>query len=262
MNEARAPTNEEIRTQVKADYLNGIKPKELSEKTGIPVNTIKSWIKRGKWKNPEPVKDAPSKKEGASPKRKRGAPKGNKNAEGAGAPEGNKNALKHGGYAAVYWDTLDEEELDILNDTPADEESLLLEQITLFSIRERRIMRAIAKYRDAKGGMYVEGISRYETKRSFKEGEEDQYNSLVAKKIKKGDRMPGQSYELTTNTGSTADLISRLERELTSVQSKKTKAIETLGKLRLEKQKLDGESKGNEVVRAWAENVMKARNAK
>lgn len=38
-----------------------------------------------------------------------------------------------------------------------------------------------------------------------------------------------------------------------------TKAIEALAKLRLEKQKIDGESKGNEVVRAWAEAVVKAR---
>ena len=37
------------------------------------------------------------------------------------------------------------------------------------------------------------------------------------------------------------------------------KAIEALAKLRLEKQKIAGESKGNEVVRAWAEAVVKAR---
>ena len=54
-------------------------------------------------------------------------------------------------------------------------------------------------------------------------------------------------------------MIARLEKELSTVQSKKTKAIEALAKLRLEKQKIAGESKGNEVVRAWAEAVVKAR---
>ena len=60
-------------------------------------------------------------------------------------------------------------------------------------------------------------------------------------------------------TSATIDLIARLERELTSVQSKKTKAIESLAKLRLEKQKIEGESKGNEFVRIWTESVLKAR---
>ena len=57
------------------------------------------------------------------------------------------------------------------------------------------------------------------------------------------------------------NMIARLEKELSTVQSKKTKAIEALAKLRLEKQKIAGESKGNEVVRAWAEAVVKARES-
>ena len=260
MNEARAPTDEKIREQVLSEYWNGAKPTALSKKTGISVNTIKSWIKRDKAKKEKPVADAPQKKEGAPAKRKRGAPLGNKNAEGAGAPEGNKNALKHGGYSAVYWDAIDEEEMDIVNGVPDDEEQLLLEQIALFSIRERRLLKAIAKYKEAKGGQYIVGVTNSEDKRKFKDEEEEKlYNDIVDEKVKKKDRLPGQRYSIQTSTSSTIDLISRLERELTSIQSKKTKAIESLAKLRLEKQKIEGESKGNEFVRTWAENVMKSR---
>lgn len=260
MNEARAPTDEKIREQVLSDYWNGAKPTALSNETGISVNTIKSWIKRDKAKKQKLAEDAPPKKEDAPQKKKRGAPRGNKNAVGAGAPIGNKNALKHGGYASVYWDAIDEEEMDIVNGVPEDEEELLMEQIALFSIRERRLLKAIAKYRDAKGGQYIAGVMTFEDKRKFKDKEEEElYNDIVEEKIRKKDRLPGQRYSIQNSTSSTIDLISRLERELTSVQSKKTKAIESLAKLRLEKQKIEGESKGNEFVRTWAENVVKSR---
>ena len=82
---------------------------------------------------------------------------------------------------------------------------------------------------------------------------------MLREKVKNNDRLPGRQYSVQTSTNATIDLISRLERELTSVQAKKTKAIESLAKLRLEKQKIEGESKGNEFVRIWAENVLKSR---
>lgn len=70
---------------------------------------------------------------------------------------------------------------------------------------------------------------------------------------------PFYKYNMMTNMENKDNMIARLEKELSTVQSKKTKAIEALAKLRLEKQKIAGESKGNEVVRAWAEAVVKAR---
>lgn len=73
--------------QVKADYLNGMKQKELIQKYNIPLNTLKSWIKRYHWSE---------EKKGAPKKKKMGAPLNNKNAVGAGAPKGNTNAVKHG----------------------------------------------------------------------------------------------------------------------------------------------------------------------
>ena len=75
--------------QVKADYLNGMKQKELIQKYNIPLNTLKSWIKRYHWSE---------EKKGAPKKGKKGAPLNNKNAVGndGGAPKQNANAVKHG----------------------------------------------------------------------------------------------------------------------------------------------------------------------
>lgn len=257
MNEARAPTDEKTRQQVLKEYKNGVGPKALAEKYGISINTIKSWIKREKAKA---EKSAPPKKKSAPQKKKAGAPKGNTNAVGHGAPVGNTNALKHGGYSQIYWDSLDEEEKELIEDMPTDDEELLIQQIQLFSVRERRLMKIIKQYKEMKGGLYISGVATFEEKRKFKDEEEEQaYTELIAEKVKNGERLPGSRTSSQTNTGSTIDLITRLEKELTSVQSKKTKAIDALAKLHLEKQKLAGETKGNELVKTWAESVMKAR---
>lgn len=87
MDEVRAPDKD----QIKKDYLKGIKPKDLSEKYDVSINTIKSWIKRYGWSKTK-------NKEGA-PRKQKGAPLNNKNAVGHGAPAENKNAEKHGFFA-------------------------------------------------------------------------------------------------------------------------------------------------------------------
>lgn len=240
-------------------YQSGMKLVEIAEKLNVPAGTVRRWKSTQKWGNPGRTKSERSDKKKANV-RKPGAPKGNKNAEGAGAPEGNHNALKHGGYSAVYWDVLTEEEKEMIGGAPTNEEALLIEQIQLFAVRERRIMKAINKYSAVKGGQYVSGVINFEDKRKFKEPEEEKdYKEAVKKKVKKGERLPGERQSIQTSTGSTIDLVSRLERELTSIQSKKTKAIETLSKLHMEKKRMEGEGKENDVVKVWAEKVLKAR---
>lgn len=63
---------DEIKVEVKKDYLEGFKQKEICAKYYISINTLKSWIKRYKW---------------ADEKRNRGAPK---NRRGAPFDDGNK----------------------------------------------------------------------------------------------------------------------------------------------------------------------------
>jgi uncharacterized protein YjcR len=131
MNEVRAPDKE----QIKREYLKGVKPKELSEKYNISINTIKSWIKRYGWSKL-------NNKEGA-PVKKKGAPFNNKNAvgnKGGAAPIGNKNAEKHGFFAK--W--LPEETREIMQSIQsADPLELLWDNIQLqytAIIRAQKIM--------------------------------------------------------------------------------------------------------------------------
>ncbi|WP_200411961.1 phage terminase small subunit [Virgibacillus salexigens] len=89
------------------DYIKGMKYKEIAEKHGVSINTVKSWKRRHGW---ERNKGAPKEK---SVHTKKGGQPGNKNALGnkGGAPQNNNNALTHGLFAKY----LPEETLDIVN---------------------------------------------------------------------------------------------------------------------------------------------------
>ena len=256
MNETRAPTNEEIRAQVLEDYQNGEKPKALAEKTGISINTIKSWIKRDKARKASAGKDAPQSKKGASPNKKKGAPVGNKNAKGnrgGGAPLRNHNAEKHGAFCGFYWDTVDATEYSMIEEMDDDAEWHLITQLQMFSIRERRLMQRIRQYKDIdekNHGLAVKSVSK---KKVIEDLMDSEGESIRDGKLKK------TSETTVTNTEAVINSIMALEAELTKVQRAKTKAIDALAKLRLEKQKLEGESKGNELVRSWTESILKKR---
>lgn len=93
------------------DYLEGMKYKDIAAKYDVTLNTVKSWKKRYSWS-----RDGVHTKQKSVHTKKRGAPKGNKNALGnnGGAPEKNQNANKHGFFSKIFPD--DEETLSIVND--------------------------------------------------------------------------------------------------------------------------------------------------
>lgn len=239
---------------------------EIAEKLKLPDNKIRKWKSLDGWEaklHPGTRKNSKKKQversisEKGSVPPKRGAPKGNKNAKGASGNPSPKKPVKHGGYIPAFMDALDEDEQELVGTVPEDEEKLLLEQIQLFSIRERRILQAINKYREQKGDVAVANVTRFEDKRIFKDKEEEaEYDRRRKKKVDKGDILPGKSYSIQTHTSNKDMVIARLEQELSTVQSKKTKAIEALSKYRIEKAKMDSESAGNDAVDDWIVSLL------
>lgn len=131
--------NEEVRQNYELaheDYLQGMKYKEIAEKYGVTINTVKSWKTRYKW-----LKEG---KKGVHTKSKKvctqkGGQPGNKNAEGHGAPEQNKNAEKHGFFSKY----LPEETFSIIQEMPTDPLDVLWDQIQIAYaaiIRAQKIM--------------------------------------------------------------------------------------------------------------------------
>ncbi|WP_414838893.1 terminase gpP N-terminus-related DNA-binding protein [Carnobacterium sp. TMP28] len=76
--------------QAEQDYMHGMKYKDIADKYGISINTIKSWKQRNGWSRD-------GKEKGCIQKSK-GAPKNNQYTKGnksGSAPKGNKNAVTH-----------------------------------------------------------------------------------------------------------------------------------------------------------------------
>lgn len=92
MNGKIKATNAELAYQ---DYLKGMKYKEIAEKYGVTINTVKSWKTRYKWS--KDGKKSVHTKTGKVCTQK--TKLGNQNAAGHGAPEENKNAEKYGFFS-------------------------------------------------------------------------------------------------------------------------------------------------------------------
>ncbi|MCM1179988.1 MAG: phage terminase small subunit-related protein [Clostridium sp.] len=240
-------------------YKSGMKLVDISKKLGVPEGTVRRWKHDKNWDGKSKKKQSERSDKNSCEKanvRKRGAPNGNKNAKG-GKGNPHPNSTKHGAYRPVFMDALDEDEQALVGGVPEDEEMLLIEQIQLFSIRERRILQAINKYREQNGDVTVADVTRFEEKRTFKNKEEEaDYEKRIEAKVSSGDRLPGKSFNIQTHTSNKDMIIARLEQELSTVQSKKTKAIETLSKIRIEKIKMDREVAGNDVVDDWIAGVL------
>ncbi len=139
---ARAP--DARAEQAKELFLSGKKLIEISELLKIPEGTIRSWKNRYKWDN------ATLQKNKRNVAKKRGGQPDNKNAvgnKGGAAPKQNKNAVKTGEFETLFFDTLDQEEKQLLDLVQPDKEQLLLQEIRLLTIRERRMLKRIDNLR-------------------------------------------------------------------------------------------------------------------
>ena len=237
-------------TEAERLFNDGMAMVEIAKKLGVSDGTVRSWKNRYGWgnkskKNKRNVAKKDNKKSATLQKKKRGGQPGNKNSKGVSKGKGNPNPVsppdmtKHGGYVPVFMDALDEDERKLIETIPEDTEQQLMEQIQLFSIRERRILKAINKYREQKGDVSVADVTKIEEKNMVKD-----------------EALPVKTCTIETHTTNKDMIIARLEQELSTVQSKKTKAIEALAKYRIEKAKLESESAGNDAVDDWIVAVL------
>lgn len=244
-------------------WKKGLKYKEIAEQLGVSESAVKNWANRY-WKNGE------SETEKVSPKQKkvskkspsnasiksRGGQPGNVNAVGnkggAGPPIGSINALKHGGYSVILFDTLDETEHSMIEQMNPDEEQMLIHEIQLLTVRERRIMQRIAEYQ--KAPVAISSTVRTEHKRAFDTPEDEQlYNERIQEKIDARERLPGREYTTHTTTEASYSIVLKLEEALTRCQAQKQRAIDSLNKIRQSKG-----SKGGALADDWIAGVLES----
>lgn len=244
------------RDKAKALYCHGGRTaKEIADKLGVPLNTVKSWQKRDRWNESRkeaggapkhkvaPIKNthlAPNNDKGASKgteetsakpensRRSQGA-KGNMNAVGHGAPKGNKSGLRHGAYSIAKWGVLTDEEIDFIKNIAVDDtEAQLIQEVEMYTVREVRLLRAIKKVSesdDKKGleGTFIESVTASE------------------KRLARDPKKKVGVIEMHSTKTSVTNVILRMEKELSVIQHGKSMALQALAEYRAEMRENDNE---------------------
>lgn len=222
--------NEKIKA--KKLFIQGVKPREISEKLNISYSTLRSWISRGKWKdekigNKEDVatknkmlrqnkKDVATKNK-ASPKKTKRVP----------ALDNNKLAVKHGAYERIMYSTMTEEEIDLISDANRYDELMELErEKDILTVREFKYMRLINTLRNSDKDLIVVGADRRATE-TFHKGTIDTWD------------FKEETKEINTRTVYAFELINKYESELTRIQKQRAKVISEMAKIKHERELLD-----------------------
>lgn len=220
MSMARAP--DPRIEKAKAMYLEGMKLVEIASQLNLPEGTVRRWKSTHKWENERSDKNSER-----SEKRKRGAQPGNKNS--SGGPPGNKKAVTTGEFETLLFDCLEPEERRLAQAVPEDKETLLMQEIQLLTVRERRMLKRIDLLRQSPDDSEeISGDETGMTVVSHKMGiEKDKDTDLREYQGKLGQ-------------------IQHIEEALTRVQARKQAAIDALhrygvddARLEIEMMKLD-----------------------
>lgn len=244
----RAPSDK--KAEAEKLFKKGIKLIDIAKKLDVPEGTVRSWKNRGKWNVKSPKKDNCNvaknglKSNATLQKKKQGGQQGNKNSVGhtSSVPKRNKNAETHGAYSKVYWDTLDDEELGLVKSMDDTEELQLIMQLQMFAVRERRLMKSIKRYREMETenhGLSIEAVSKTKKIEDLTDIEGESISSGKYKKVQE---------TTITHTKAVIKAIMALEAELTKVQRAKTKAIETLARIRLENKRLENKIERGAII--------------
>lgn len=229
------------------DYKRGMKYKDIAEKYGVSLSAVKSWASRY-WKNKDGCNQ--KKKQVATHKKKvatRGGQPGNKNAlgnSGGAAPKKNKNAVKTGEFETLFFDALDPEEKKLIGMIRLNKKQLLLQEIQLLTVRERRMLNRIENLRRVAEGQDGSGSAGMTAVKYRSGTEKDKYTDL-------------------TEYAGVLGQIQAVEDALTRVQARRQHAIEMLHKFgfddvrieemkaqinRLSREELGNEEDGVEII--------------
>ncbi len=141
----------EKRFKAQTLWQKGLSYEKISKRLDIPEGTLRRWKSTYKWERP----DDPNTRTEETETKKRGGQKGNVNSvgNGGGAPIGNTNSQTHGGYSSISLDFLTEEEREFIEkEQERSERNMLLEEVALQKIRERRVFMYIEKFKSEKPG--------------------------------------------------------------------------------------------------------------
>lgn len=215
-----ARTPDERIEQAKKMYLKGQKLVEIASQLNLPEGTVRRWKCTHKWDSER------SDKKSERSERKKGGQPGNKNATG---PPGNKNAVKTGEFETLFFDALNPEEKRLIELVQPDKEQLLLQEIQLLTVRERRMLQRIETLRSIGGQSETDEDDLYKVP-----------SGMSVVKYKTGIEK-GKLTQLKESEGILGQIQS-IEDALTRVQARRQKSIEMLHKFGYDDARLELET--------------------
>lgn len=220
------------------EHNGDITNRQIAEMLGENEKVIAVWKQRDKW---NVVQQSPDE---SCTTKKRGAPKGNKNAagNGGGAPPGNKNAVGNSGGApprntnavrtgehqSIWMDALTPEQAEVLDRIDLDPVSQADDEIRLLAWREREMMMRIRKLTE---GLTEKQRRVLQERLTIKEPVQvhDEKSGETKTFIRSRDELVTTEIE-ETEYRAIEDILA-LEEALTRVQDKKLKAIQLKAQL-------------------------------
>ncbi|MEK3722296.1 phage terminase small subunit [Paenibacillus sp. FSL H8-0034] len=239
----RSP-DRDIAKQMWLDSNGKMKLKAIANQLGLGETQVRKWKSQDKWElalnsNVTNASNSNVTKRIGAPKgnknalgNKGGAPKGSKNAlgnrGGHGGPHGNKKAVRTGEFESIWFDTLEQDEQELLGEIDTDPVRQADEAITLLTIRERRMLQRIKRLTD---GLTENQRRVLQQLRTTKEAIplHDEKTGKATTVINSRDELVTTEIEETAYR-SIEDII-RIEEALTRVQGQKIKAIELKNRL-------------------------------
>ncbi|TMV49374.1 terminase [Paenibacillus mesophilus] len=253
-----------------------MKLKDIAATLGLGDTQIRKWKSIDKWDEKlkgnvtndarTPKSNVTKRKPGAPPGNKfavgnnGGPPKGSKNAlgnrGGDGGPPGNKKAVTTGEYETIWLDTLEEDERQLVQKVDTDPTKQADDEITLLTIRERRMMQRIQKLTNGLTEKQRRVLQERRTVKDVMSVHDEKSGQTKTVAIPRDELVIVEIEE--TEFRPIEDIL-KLEEALTRVQDKKLKAIELKQRL-----KDSGGGGGNE-AQSWVaamDEVVARRKAK
>lgn len=217
MARARSPSRNEA-FEIYKQHNGEILLKDIAMQLGVKDAQIRKWKSQDKWE--ENLKGTlPKNKRNVTneidiKKTKKASKQANSRLKKESYPlqarPNNKNAVTTGEFESIFFDTLEDDEIKLVDSIEIEKRNLLIHEIQLLTVRERRMLKRIADLKNKEIAL-----------KSYKTGIEKDADTDL------------KEFETALNQ------IQNIEEALTRVQEKKQKAIDLLHKFDVDEAKLD-----------------------
>lgn len=232
------------------DSRGKISLEELAQQAGVPKRTISKWKCEDRWN--EQLERQP-KKHGGQP--------GNKNAAGKTPKKnGNRNAVTHGAYMQISYADIPEERAAAIQNLTGNSKDHLTEELKTLLLRREYLQQQLKKYTDEedKQTFYVDKIVHMIVPKSIEEVQEEEDAGMEAAEAidpETGSPQAAAGAERMKTAmksiikASPFDRAMKIQAELTKVDGRILKAIDSIKSYEIEDRRMQLEQSKYELAR-------------